>query len=115
MAEDEGEIVGFVSGGEQQEAVEGYDGELYAIYLLQSAQGKGVGRKLMECLANELHAMGYTSMVLWMLAGNDTGGFYECMGGRVVAEGIYPFRKQELKKLAYGWPDIRALLAEKEE
>src|SRR5689334_22500307 len=34
-----GEVVGFMAGGPIREAVQAYDAELYAIYLLQRAQG----------------------------------------------------------------------------
>lgn len=112
VAEDAGEIVGFVSAGESRaEVVEAYDGELYAIYLLQSAQGKGIGRKLIEACAKQLREIGFHSMFLWVLETNtESRGFYEHLGGKRVAEGTFEIAGATLKKLAYGWPDIRSLI-----
>lgn len=116
LAEDATKILGFVSGGKAREdAVEGYDGELYAIYLLQSVQGKGIGRKLIEAFAEQMHQKGYQSMILWVLADNpESRGFYEHMGGKVVAEGTYEIAGATLKTVAYGWPDILSLVPNKE-
>ncbi|HEX2623283.1 MAG TPA: GNAT family N-acetyltransferase, partial [Phototrophicaceae bacterium] len=67
VAEDEtGEIVGFVIGGAIREPVEMFDGELYAIYALESAQGKGYGRALMTRLIQALRQDGFKSMLLWV-------------------------------------------------
>jgi GNAT superfamily N-acetyltransferase len=49
-----GQAVGFGSCGRQRTIdlhALGFDGEIYAIYLLQSAQGQGVGRRLLAAMA----------------------------------------------------------------
>src|ERR1700737_3403553 len=51
VAELDGQIVGFASGGPLREPLQNYDAELYAIYLLQPAQGRGVGTSLLKALA----------------------------------------------------------------
>lgn len=43
VAEQDGEVVGFVSGGQIREPLQGCDAELFAIYLLDRAQGQGLG------------------------------------------------------------------------
>ncbi|KAF0995890.1 GNAT family N-acetyltransferase [Geobacillus sp. TFV-3] len=57
VAEENGRVVGFTSSGRNRAsngpAVQ-YDGELYAIYLLKGAQGKGFGRQLVQVLVNNL-------------------------------------------------------------
>ena len=46
----EGEIVGFSNGGIKRiDSYTGYKGELYAIYLLEEHQSKGLG-KLLHCM-----------------------------------------------------------------
>jgi ribosomal protein S18 acetylase RimI-like enzyme len=111
IAEDDEKIVGFVNGGEIKENIEGYDSELYAIYLLQSSQGKGIGRKLTELCAKKLHEQGYQSMLLWVLEANkDSRSFYEHIGAKLVAESTHEIAGKSLKKLAYGWSDIRSLI-----
>jgi ribosomal protein S18 acetylase RimI-like enzyme len=111
VAEDDEKIVGFANGGKIKENIEGYDSELYAIYLLQSSQGKGIGRKLTELCAKKLHEQGYQSMLLWVLEANkDSRSFYEHIGAKLVAESTHEIAGKSLKKLAYGWSDIRSLI-----
>jgi|SRR5271166_210145 len=52
IADLDGEIVGFVSGGAIREPVQTYDAELYAIYLLKQAQRQGIGTALFKDLQN---------------------------------------------------------------
>lgn len=53
MAELNGEIVAFASGGQALQHP-GYDAELYTLYSLQSVQGRGIGRALLQAAAREL-------------------------------------------------------------
>lgn len=114
VAEENQKIVGFANGGKPQEAVDGFDSELYAIYLLKTAQGKGIGRQLMQTFAKRLVDKGYKSMLLWVLQNNQKSrGFYETMGGILVAEGVYRVTQDAtLITVAYGWKDIRRLVIE---
>src|SRR5699024_3828292 len=60
---DDGEIVGFSTGGKEREGkYDGYDGELYAIYIFEEYQGKGIGKKLVQPVADELIKAGFRSM-----------------------------------------------------
>src|SRR5258708_36422890 len=43
VAEQDGELVGFISGGQIREPLQRYDAELFAIYLVDRAQGRGLG------------------------------------------------------------------------
>ena len=40
----------------------------------------------MHAAANALHQRGFTSLMLWVLKGNPTRGFYEHLGGRLFCE-----------------------------
>lgn len=71
----DGTICGFASGG---------NGELYSLYLLEEAQGFGFGRLLVEAVLAELR--GERPVIVWVLGVNPARGFYEHMGGRLVAE-----------------------------
>ena len=104
VAEDEnGNIVGFVSGGAERGNIEGYDGELYAIYLLKTAQGKGVGKQLFQHMKQYLQAQNFSNMALWVLKDNPSRGFYEAQGGNYVTEQMITIGDQELLEVAYGW------------
>jgi L-amino acid N-acyltransferase YncA len=49
VAVDEAGVFGFAAGGSIMHPVDGYEGELAAIYLLASHQGKGAGAALAFC------------------------------------------------------------------
>lgn len=57
-----GEIVGFSSGGKERSGkYNGYDGELYAIYILKEYQKQGIGKALIKPIIKELNRMGLNS------------------------------------------------------
>lgn len=109
VAEDEAGIFGFASGGAPLHPVDGYQGELYAIYLLQSHQQRGVGAELMREVACSLRRDAILSMVVWALAENKACGFYRHMGGVRIAEKPIEIGGKALPEIAFGWPDISAL------
>lgn len=101
---DQGEVVGFAHGGAPIEPVEGYECQLYAIYLLQSAHGSGLGRALFTAFTDQMIAVGYRSMALWVLRENHLARrFYERMGGIALQEKSFVMYETELIEVAYGW------------
>jgi GNAT superfamily N-acetyltransferase len=80
----------------------GLRGELYAIYLLQNAQRRGLG----TLLVRELRARGFGSMAVWVLAANPFRKFYEALGGKVVDEQQIERGGQSFTESAYGWQDL---------
>jgi ribosomal protein S18 acetylase RimI-like enzyme len=109
VAEDEhGQIVGFVSGGTSQSGDRDYPGELYAIYVLKEAQGKGVGRGLFDAVVKRLALSGIYSMILWVFRDNQPARrFYEAMGGESLYEREIELAGTRLTEVAYGWKDTR--------
>lgn len=81
VAELDGEIVGFVSGGPPQEPHHGVQSELAAIYLMKKAQKLEIGKKLFQTFIAEIKARGFKDMYLWVLRENPTANFYKKMGG----------------------------------
>lgn len=71
----DGEVCGFASGG---------NGELLSLYLLEEAQGQGLGRALVEAVLAELQ--GAERVIVWVLGVNPARGFYERLGGRLIQE-----------------------------
>ena len=61
-------------------------GEIGALYCLKGYNGYGIGRALFEAAVKELVQRGYKTMIIDCLRGNPTLGFYEHLGGKVVAE-----------------------------
>jgi len=110
VAEQGGEIVGFATGGRERSENPTYTGEIYALYLLQTHQGLGIGRKLVQAVVRDLLAQGLASLLILVLKDNPARGFYERLGGRVVLETTFIIGNQTLPEVGYGWPDMRTLL-----
>lgn len=85
---DSGEIAGFINAGRNRpvDAADGYDCEVYALYLLRSHHGQGTGAKLMRSAFAGLRARGFSGVSLWVLQTNAPGiRFYERIGGTRLA------------------------------
>lgn len=111
VAEDEAGIFGFASGGRCIHPVDGFDGEVGAVYLRASHQRRGVGAELMRRMASGLLLRGFGNLVVWALRQNPACGFYERLGGVRVAEQMIEIGGVELPEVAFGWREIRDLLS----
>jgi GNAT superfamily N-acetyltransferase len=111
VAEVDGEVVGFVGGGAIREPVNGFDAELFAIYLLRDAQRRGIGMALLRRLAGALRERGFGSMLAWVLEDNSSGGFYSRSGAVLVASKDMEVGGVMLPVVAYGWGDLGAIVA----
>ncbi len=109
VAERDGSVCGFISGGKIREPIEQYDAELYAIYLLPAAKGLGIGKLLTRRLAEVLDEQGFCCMIVWVLADNPSRHFYAHLGAQQVAEKRISIGGAELLEVAYGWSDLQAL------
>lgn len=112
VAEDEAGVFGFAAGGTIMHPVDGFDGELGAIYLLASHQKQGAGSSLVRRVAGVLVDRGFRSMVVWVLKANSSRKFYERMGGVLVAEQGIEIGGLTLPEVAYGWTDVFSLALE---
>lgn len=104
VAELEGELVGFASGGLSRGRRE-VTGELFVLYVLEKAQRRGVGRALFDACHYELARRGHQGMIVWVLAENPARAFYERLGGQSVGESRITIGGQQLREVAYLWPD----------
>lgn len=105
-----GMVVGFASGGPQRYAASSYDGEFYAVYVLRRAQGRGLGRLLMQAMARRLRGDGRTSANVWVAARNIAAcQFYAALGGRFVAVSTDVMGGAVIDAVAYGWDDLSKL------
>lgn len=102
-----GQVVAFASGGPIKETLEQWDGELYVLYVLPAFQGSGCGRRLVTQVAQDLASRGFQSMVIWVMKDNRAArGFYERLGGRLIAEAGITIGGTALLKVAYVWPSL---------
>ena len=108
-----GEVVGFANGGPEREGNQTYRGELYAIYLLEGCQRKGVGRRLVSAVAQRLLVDGLRSMLVWVLQDNHPAcRFYESLGGQEVGRKAIDIGGTDLIEVSYGWRDVAGLAVE---
>jgi ribosomal protein S18 acetylase RimI-like enzyme len=104
-------IVGFISGGEIRDPVPGFDAELHAIYLLQSHQGIGLGRRLVREWAASAIGRGLGAAVVRVLAQNPACEFYVRLGASVLQESRHAVGDRLYPDVLYGWRDIRVSLS----
>ena len=103
------ESLGFVVAGPPDHADALGDAEIYLIYVDPSAQGRGVGRRLMRHAAERLRDAGARTLFLWTLRDNRTGrNFYDRLDGSVIREVWSEPNRNYL--VAYGWQDVNALI-----
>ena len=112
VAETEGgDVVGFASWGPEREGDRTYCAELYAIYILQEHQNRGLGRNLLSTVAQSLLEAGFSSMLLWVLEDNRPAcRFYESLGGERVGGKTVSIGDVGLEEVSYGWKDIAGLV-----
>lgn len=113
VAEDDTGIVGFASGGPERDGMPGCDGEIYAVYVLPACHRRGIGRQLMAACAQHLAVQGFRAVMLWALEDNGRArAFYETLGGQFIGRKATVIGDTPLMEVAYGWPNLNALLAE---
>jgi len=107
-AEQRGEIIGFAYAGEYR----GDDpaaGEVYAIYILDRCQGKGIGSQLMVAVCKQLRQTGKTSLYVDVLEANPCRAFYERLGGQISRRETFVIEDKSLPLIYYWWQDINQL------
>ena len=107
-------IVGFAHGGPERSGNTDYKGELYAIYLLEAYQRKGIGRQLAQAIAKRLVEEGLDSMLVWVFVNNPSQDFYSALGGHRLYEQEITIGGAKLVEVAYGWRDMRGLVTVRE-
>ena len=103
-------IVGFASCGDARAPIEGLDAEIYALYVLQAHQQRGVGRQLVRECARHFVRQGLFGFYLWVLKANRARLFYDALGGEVIAERNERLGKHDFAEIAYGWHDLTTLV-----
>ena len=99
----DGQVVGFYGTGPNRSSEVDCEGELYALYLIESQQGRGYGRKLFEHALAQLQHDGFTSVLVWVLKDNPACGFYEAMKAKPISEKFDRIGGKDLLEVAYEW------------
>jgi GNAT superfamily N-acetyltransferase len=83
---------------------------MYAIYLLQTSQLKGIGRQLIDALATTLLARNFTNLIVWVLEQNPAIRFYEKTGAQRLESKQIEIGGVWLSEIALGWSDLSQLV-----
>ncbi|WP_309643671.1 GNAT family N-acetyltransferase [Phenylobacterium sp.] len=109
-AADRDGLVGYVAGGPSRARRLG-EAEITTLYLLETAQGQGTGRRLVSSIARVFAANGANSLLISVLRDNiPARGFYEHLGGEAEAPRREPGPGGVTYEVSYRWPDIRGLI-----
>ena len=106
-----GHIAGFAACGAVRGREREYEGELYAIYLDKGVRGKGLGKRLLIPVVQDLKTRGFDSMIVWVFEENPNKRFCESLGGKVVRRGKVAVGGKRLNELGFGWRDLDSLAA----
>jgi ribosomal protein S18 acetylase RimI-like enzyme len=83
VAEDDGRVVGFSSGGPSRDvdARPAAEAQVFTLFVAEAERGTGVGRALLERSLERLAREGFREVTLWMVPENERGArFYEAAG-----------------------------------
>lgn len=109
-----GYIVGIAICGPGQERDPVYEGEIYVLYVLPAYQNQGIGNALVgACVRHLTQALGFRTMLVWVIAENPYRRFYESLGGEFVREKTQEIGEKTITEAGYGWEDIHRLLQER--
>jgi ribosomal protein S18 acetylase RimI-like enzyme len=103
-------LVGYASGGRSRSGPLG-EAEVTTLYLLKSAQGCGLGRRLLADICRAFAANGASSLMISVLRDNiPARGFYEHLGGAAEAPRREAGPGGVTYEVSYRWPRIGSLI-----
>ena len=109
--ERDGAPLGFVWTGPSRHREAEWDGEIYMLYVLNTAQRQGLGRRLMAEAARRLVGRGFFRIGLWVLEDNGPArAFYETLGGRFSGARSEPMARGAMPVAGYVWSDVSVLM-----
>lgn len=106
----DGEVIGFADAWNRDRNTEGNTIDLTSIYLLESYQGKGIGKKLLKELFSYFKEAGYEKVFVDVLEDNRTKLFYEYYGANLIETVQIKIGNEVLNELIYEWNDIDEVL-----
>jgi ribosomal protein S18 acetylase RimI-like enzyme len=109
VAELDGEVVGFICGGPIREPPQDCDAELFAIYVVDQAQRRGLGTALLRKLVESLRAKGFKGLTVWVLERNPAKHFYERAGAALVTTKEIEIGGAHLQEVAFAWRDLATI------
>ncbi len=101
-----GQVIGFASGGPARDTSFGVGSELYAIYLRPDYERRRIGRRLFEAILTDMAASGRNGLYLTALAANRNRAFYSKLGGIEIAAPKIQLGDTAYEQVAYVWRDL---------
>lgn len=107
----EGEIVGFADGWKRETNTIPHSGDLTSIYILESYQGKGMGKQLLQSLFKLFKQLGWQKVFVEVLEDNKTCDWYEYYGATFCKTVTIQIGGVLLNERIYEWNNIDDVLA----
>jgi GNAT superfamily N-acetyltransferase len=106
-----GEVVGIAMGQPAAEPAPANTGEINVLYVRESHQGRGLGRRLVQTVAGHQRQLGMTALEIAVLTANAPARrFYEALGGQLAREALFEDYGYLLPEVVYRWDDTQALV-----
>jgi ribosomal protein S18 acetylase RimI-like enzyme len=103
VAEAQGRVVGFISGGEARQAGIGVEVEIYVIHVLPEHRGTGIGARLWSEACRRIRGESLCAMYVATLAELRCGSFYEHRGGVSARRSARMFHGAPATDVIYIW------------
>jgi len=111
VAENNGRVIGFITGGYERNNDDIYSGEIYTLYVLKNLQRRGVGTNLVSALAIQFYNLGIFSMLVRVLKLNPYRRFYQNIHGIYLKTERRTFAAEFMDVETYGWLDTTLIYA----
>jgi ribosomal protein S18 acetylase RimI-like enzyme len=108
VADVQGRVVGFISGGEARQAGIGAEVEIYVIHVLPEYRGTGIGGRLWSAACGQMRGESLCAMYVATLAELRCCSFYERRGGVSTRRAPRMFYGARATEVMYVWENGRA-------
>ncbi|QFF99373.1 GNAT family N-acetyltransferase [Psychrobacillus glaciei] len=109
--DDEGQIVGFTDGGIRENNNVENSGNLTTIYILETYQGIGIGKKLLQKLFAACEKLQFSTIFVEVLENNKSKNFYEAVGAELLQSDKVRIAGTDINLLVYQWRDFSRILS----
>jgi ribosomal protein S18 acetylase RimI-like enzyme len=106
--------VGYASGGAsdldqmRDDGGAACSGQLFALYVLNTAKRMGIGRRLIELIWSDLRDAGHCLVRVEVIKGNLPAiAFYKSLGAQLIRETTFELNNTLLPTFVYGWLNLQ--------
>ena len=97
-------LIGYAVAGSRRDGAAQCRGEVYSIYVLERAKGRGIGRRLIRSVARALADRALLPVCGLVFRDNADGRrFYEALGAVAGEESVFDLGGHRLVEVAYRW------------